>query len=151
MTTKPGEVIAAHAGMYARQLTIRAPRQAVFDAIGTLDGPRHWWTTIVTGSAAAGSELRFGFAGLDEQIVMHVDFSGPPAAVGWSCTAHTRDGQWTGTKLRFTLTERGPEACELDFQHTGISPELVAAGWDHFLASLAGYAEHGLGTPFGAA
>lgn len=150
MTAKPGDSLAAHPGIYARQLAIRAPRQTVFDAIGTLDGPRHWWTTIVTGSAAAGGELRFGFAGLDEQIVMHVDFSRPPAAVGWSCTAHTRDGQWTGTKLRFALAERGPEACELDFQHTGISPELVAEGWDHFLASLAAYAGHGHGSPFGA-
>ena len=122
----------------------------MFDAVSTADGPRRWWTTIVTGSAAPGGELRFGFAGVDEQIVMHVDFVRPPAAVGWSCTAHTRDGEWTGTHLRFTLTERGPRACALDFRHTGISPEAVAAGWDHFLASLAAYAEHGQGTPFGA-
>jgi hypothetical protein len=121
-----------------------------FDAVGTVDGPRHWWTTIVTGSAMAGGQLRFGFAGLDEQIVMHVDVARPPAAVSWSCMAHTRDEEWTGTTLRFELTERGPEACELDFRHSGISPELVAGGWDHFLASLAAYAEHGLGTPYGA-
>ena len=150
MTTKPGEVITAHASLYARQITIQAPRGRVFDVIGTLDGPRHWWTTKVTGSAATGGELCFGFAGLDEQILMHVDFSRPPAAVGWSCTAHTRDGQWAGTKVRFALAERGPQACELDFQHAGISPELVEAGWDHFLASLAAYAERGLGSPFGA-
>ena len=55
MTAKSGDTIAAHTGMYARQLAIRAPRQTVFDAIGTLDGPRHWWTTIVTGSAEAES------------------------------------------------------------------------------------------------
>jgi uncharacterized protein YndB with AHSA1/START domain len=151
MTTKPGEVITAHASLYARQITIQAPRERVFDAIGTLDGPRHWWTTMVTGSAATGGDLCFGFAGLDEQIVMHVDVNRPPAAVGWSCTAHTRDGEWTGTTVRFKLRERGPQTCELDFQHAGISPELVAAGWDHFLASLAAYAERGLGSPFGAA
>jgi hypothetical protein len=104
----------------------------------------------VTGSAATGGELCFGFAGLDEQIVMHVDFARPPAVVKWSCTAHTRDGEWTGTKVRFELAERGHQACELDFQHTGISPEQVAAGWDHFLASLAAYAEHGHGSPYGA-
>jgi uncharacterized protein YndB with AHSA1/START domain len=150
MTTKPGEVVAAEASRYARQLTIQAPRERVFDAIGTLDGPRHWWTTMVTGSAATGGELCFAFAGLHEQIVMHVDVNRPPAAVGWSCTAHTRDGEWTGTKVRFELAERGPEACELDFQHTGVSPELVAAGWDQFLASLAAHAEHGLGSPYGA-
>ena len=94
--------------------------------------------------------MRFGFAGLDEQIVMHVDFARPPAVVKWSCTAHTRDGEWTGTNVGFELTDRGPQTCELDFRHTGIPPELVAEGWDHFLASLAAYAEHSLGSPFGA-
>jgi hypothetical protein len=122
-------------------------REHVFDAPATLDGPRHWWTTIGTGSAEAGGQLRFGFAGLDEQIVMRVDAVQQPAAAGWSCAAHTRDQEWTGTKLRFELVERGPQACQLDFRHIGISPEIVAQGWEHFLASLAAYAER---SPFGA-
>jgi uncharacterized protein YndB with AHSA1/START domain len=150
MATRPGQTKPAQALTYTRQLGIRAPRERVFDAIATLDGPRHWWTTIVTGSAAAGSELCFGFAGLDEQIVMHVDVVRPPAVVGWSCTAHTRGGEWTGTTVRFELADRGPQACQLDFQHAGISPKAVAAGWDHFLSSLAAYTEHGQGSPFGA-
>ena len=134
--------------MYARQLTIEAPRERVFGAIGTLDGPRHWWTTIVTGSAALGGELRFGFAGLDEQIVMRVSDRREPALVAWSCVAHTRGEEWTGTTVRFELTARGPHACELDFRHVGLPPDLVADGWDHFLASLAAYAVTGAGTPF---
>jgi hypothetical protein len=105
--------------------------------------------TIVTGSAEVGGELRFGLAGLDEQIVMRVDDLRPPTAVGWSCVAHTRDGEWTGTRVRFELSGHLPDGCELDFRHTGIAPELVAEGWDHFLASLAGYAERGEGSPFG--
>ena len=135
--------------MYARQLIIEAPRERVFEAIGTLDGPRHWWTTIVTGSAALGDELRFGFAGLDEQIVMCVSERREPALVAWSCVAHTRGVEWTGTTVRFELTARGPNACELDFRHAGLPPDLVADGWDYFLASLAAYAVTGAGTPFG--
>lgn len=135
--------------MYARQLTIDAPRERVFEAIGTFDGPRHWWTTIVTGSAALGDELRFGFAGLDEQIVMRVSERREPALVAWSCVAHTRAEEWTGTTVRFELSARGPDACELDFRHIGLPPDLVADGWDHFLASLAAYAVTGAGTPFG--
>jgi uncharacterized protein YndB with AHSA1/START domain len=77
--------------MYARRLTIGAARQRVFDAIATLDGPRHWWTTVVTGSAAAGGELRFGFAGLDEQIVMRVDALRPPG--GWVVVRGTHQGR----------------------------------------------------------
>ncbi len=150
MTARPGEDIAVPALMYTRRLTIRSSRERVFDAIGTVDGPRHWWTTIVAGSAAVGGELCFGFAGLDEQIVMRVDAAQRPSAAAWSCVAHTRDGEWTGTQLRFELASHGPGACELDFRHAGISAEVVAAGWDHFLASLAAYAEHGQGSPFGA-
>jgi uncharacterized protein YndB with AHSA1/START domain len=150
MATRQGGFAGARAAMYARQVAIHAARERVFDAIATLDGPRHWWTTIVTGSAAAGGELRFGFAGLDEQIVMRVDAVQSPVAVGWSCVAHTRDEEWTGTELRFELADRGPRSCELDFRHLGISADVVGEGWDHFLASLAAYAEHGEGSPFGA-
>jgi uncharacterized protein YndB with AHSA1/START domain len=135
---------------YARQVTIQASSERVFDAIATLDGLRCWWTTVVTGSALPGGTLRFGFAGLDEQIVMQVDAIRPLSAVTWSCVAHTRDNEWTGSVVRFGLAGRPPRACELNFRHTGIGRELVAAGWEHFLASLAGYAEHGTGTPFGA-
>jgi uncharacterized protein YndB with AHSA1/START domain len=136
--------------MYARQLTVEAPRERVFTAIATVDGPRHWWTTIVTGSAALGGELRFGFAGLDEEIVMRVDALRSPSLVAWSCVAHSRDQEWTGSTVRFELADRGPRACDLDFRHIGMSPDLVADGWEHFLASLATYAQHGTGTPFGA-
>jgi uncharacterized protein YndB with AHSA1/START domain len=136
--------------MYARQLAINAPRERVFTAIATVEGPRHWWTTIVTGSADLGGELRFGFAGLDEQMIMRVDARQPPRALTWSCVAHTRDQEWTGTTLRFELADSGPRMCELDFWHTGLPPDLVADGWEHFLGSLAAYAEHGTGTPFGA-
>ena len=134
---------------YPRQLTIHAAAGQVFAAIATLDGLRSWWTTIVTGSPAPGGTLRFGFAGLDEQIVMRVDVARPPTAVTWSCVAHTRDDEWTGSTVRFELAGRGPRACDLTFRHAGIAPELVADGWEHFLASLAAYAEHGTGTPYG--
>jgi uncharacterized protein YndB with AHSA1/START domain len=144
------EVSASPSGGYAQRLIIQAERERVFDAIATVGGPRRWWTTKVTGSAAAGGELRFGFAGLDEQMVMRVSTNRRPSAVWWSCIAHTRDEEWTGTQLRFELTDHGPQACELDFRHTGLPAEVVAEGWEHFLASLAAYAETGTGTPFGA-
>ena len=147
---KESEVPAGAPGGYARSLLIHAERERVFDAIATVGGPRHWWTTKVTGSAAVGGELRFGFAGLDEQMVMRVSTNRRPSAVWWSCIAHTRDEEWTGTQLHFELTEHGPQACELDFRHTGLPAEVVTEGWEHFLASLAAYAETGTGTPFGA-
>jgi uncharacterized protein YndB with AHSA1/START domain len=136
--------------MYQQQLTLAAARTTVFGAIATVDGPRHWWTTVVTGSADLGGELRFGFEGLDEQIVMRVDTLQPPELVTWSCVAHTRGQEWTGSTVRFELKDRGPRSCDLNFRHAGIAADLVADGWNHFLASLAAYAEAGTGTPFGA-
>jgi uncharacterized protein YndB with AHSA1/START domain len=150
VTAKPGEAPADQATGYARQLTIHAAPGRVFDAIATLGGLRRWWTTIVTGSAVPGGTLRFGFAGLDEQIVMHVDAVRPLSAITWSCVTHTRDDEWTGSTVRIRLTGRGPQACDLNFRHTGIDQELVAQGWEHFLASLAAYTEHGTGSPYGA-
>jgi uncharacterized protein YndB with AHSA1/START domain len=135
---------------YGRRLTIGASRERVFGAIATVDGPRHWWTTVVTGSAEPGGELRFGFAGLDEQIVMRVDEVQRPSAVTWSCVAHTRNQEWTGSQVRFELADSGADGCELDLRHHGIEPGLVADGWDHFLASLTAHLENGQGTPFGA-
>jgi uncharacterized protein YndB with AHSA1/START domain len=150
VTAKPSQAANAEATAYARKLPIQAAREQVFDAIATLDGLRRWWTTIVTGSAARGGSLRFGFAGLDEQIVMRVDVVRPLSAITWSCVTHTRNDEWTASTVRFELVDRGPQACELNFHHTGIGREQVAAGWDHFLASLAAYAERSAGSPYGA-
>lgn len=147
---EPDGPSASTAEGYRRRLTIAASRERVFNAVATVDGPRRWWTTKVTGSAAAGGQLTFGFAGPDELIVMHVDTVQPPSLVCWSCTAHTRDNEWTGSTLRFALAERGRQACTLDFRHSGLPPEVVADGWDHFLASLAAHAERSGGSPFGA-
>jgi uncharacterized protein YndB with AHSA1/START domain len=152
MTPEP--VPADSPGGYACRLTIQAPRERVFDVIATVDGPRHWWTPEVTGSADAGGELRFSFAGpagpagQAEQMIMLVRASQRPATVRWSCVAHSRDEEWTGTELEFQLEERGPRACELDFRHAGLPAGVVAAGWERFLASLAACAEGRTGTPF---
>lgn len=135
---------------YQQSIQVRAARERVWDAVGTIDGPRHWWTTTVSGSAESAGELRFGFAGLPEEMVMLVVASRRPASVTWRCVAHTRDQEWTGSQLSFELADRGPGECELTFRHTGLPGDVVADGWRHFLASLAAYAEGRSGHPFGA-
>jgi uncharacterized protein YndB with AHSA1/START domain len=140
---------------YARRVAFGAPRERVFDALATLSGLRGWWTPIVSGSAATGGVLRFAFDGLDEHIVMRVDGAKRPSSVHWSCVVHTRLHDWKDTKVTFDLAARGPEGCELSFQHVGLTPQLdcyadCERGWDHFLASLIACVERGKGTPFGA-
>jgi uncharacterized protein YndB with AHSA1/START domain len=145
-------------GDYATCVTVRAPRERVFDAVATVDGLRGWWTSDVTGSPSPGDELRFGFDEVDEWIAMRVDRAERPGVVEWTCVGQRHgpehDAEWVGTRVIFTLVGRGPDECELSLRHAGLTPELVcydqcANGWDHFIESLAAYAERGEGSPFG--
>jgi uncharacterized protein YndB with AHSA1/START domain len=142
------------AGGYASRVIVHASRERVFGALGTLDGPRGWWTPLVSGSAASGGELRFAFEGLDETIVMRVDVARRPSAVHWWCVDHTGHPEWVGTKLTFDFLERGPGQSELRFRHIGLVPELECygvceRGWNSFLPSIVAYVEQGQGSPFG--
>jgi uncharacterized protein YndB with AHSA1/START domain len=134
---------------YDRTIPLAAPREEAFAAIATLDGLRGWWTEIVTGSPEPGGELRFGFAGLDEHIVMRVDACERPARLRWTCLTHTSAGAWRDTRVTFALTDDGPTRCRLRFRHDGIPPDLVAPGWERFLASLETLVERGEGMPYG--
>jgi uncharacterized protein YndB with AHSA1/START domain len=131
-----------------RRVRCHAPREQVFDAIATLRGVRSWWTPVVTGSPSPGDALTFGFAGLDESIVMRIEEATFPARVRWTCLTHTSAPAWTDTVVSFELSETGPEECELTFQHIGISAADVAVGWDRFLTSLASLVETGTGEPY---
>jgi uncharacterized protein YndB with AHSA1/START domain len=139
---------------YARRVAFRAPPEQVFDAIATIDGLRAWWTTIVSGSAANGGDIRFEFEGLDEHIIMHVETATRPKSIRWTCVEHTELDDWNATKIAFEVAPRGAEGCELSFRYLGLTPkfecyEMCEGGWDHFLASLVAYVDDGQGTPFG--
>ena len=146
---KPGQ-----ADGYARTLSISAPCETVFDALATLDGPKDWWTPLVTGSAETGSTLRFDFQGVDGYTLMRVDHAVRPSSVQWTCVGATLLPDWIGTVIEFDLTERGPGGCELRFRHRGLTPalecfDLCESGWNYYLPSLKAYAETGQGTLVG--
>lgn len=139
---------------YARELTLEAPVERVFDAVATLEGLRGWWTARASGSAAKGGTIRLEFEGMDEHIDMRVLAAERPTEVAWSLLEHTSLEEWTGTTVRFALTPRGKNACRLTFCHQGLSPKLACyedceAGWEHFLDSLVSLVETGKGSPFG--
>jgi uncharacterized protein YndB with AHSA1/START domain len=138
---------------YTRNLRFEAPLERVFDALTTLEGLAGWWTPIVSGDPTTGGELRFGFAGLDEEIVMRVDEAARPARVLWSCVTHTGHPEWEGTRIRFQLEPDGDRAGLLLFRHVGLIPRLSCyqaceSGWEHFLTSLLDHVAHGTGSPF---
>jgi hypothetical protein len=136
---------AAHG--YLGQVSCHAARERLVEAVSTLGGLRGWWTPIVTGAAGAGGTLTFGFEGLDETIVMYVE-EVTPDRVRWSCRQHTSAPRWTGTTITFEFRADGPRQSLLAFQHLGLHREDVAAGWDHFLASLSRWADTGTGDPY---
>jgi uncharacterized protein YndB with AHSA1/START domain len=138
---------------YAREVTIQAPCERVFDAIATLDGVRGWWTRLATGSDEVGGTIRLEFEGLDEYIDLKVKIARRPSEVEWSVVEHASLDDWAGTRIRFELSPVSGAACKLAFEHVGLSPRLECfeaceAGWDHFLGSIVALAERGTGEPF---
>jgi uncharacterized protein YndB with AHSA1/START domain len=138
---------------YARDLPFDAPIEDVFDALTKLDRLAGWWTPVVSGDPTSGGQIRFGFAGLDEEIVMRVDEANYPSKVMWSCLSHSGHPEWEGTRIIFQLENRRDGTGLLRFRHIGLIPvlscyETCESGWEHFLASLLSYAEHGTGSPF---
>jgi uncharacterized protein YndB with AHSA1/START domain len=148
---------------YQRELALSAPVARVFDAIATEEGVRGWWSTDVTGSAAVGDVLRFGFTlpTHAEWIVMRVDAAVRTSLVRWTCVAQyvapvglSKHDEWVGTEVNFRLTPTGPSTCALEFSHVGLTPALecysvCSNGWDYFLASLVSLVERGAGDPYG--
>jgi uncharacterized protein YndB with AHSA1/START domain len=138
---------------YIRDIAFDAPADRVYDALTTLEGLAGWWTPIVSGTPTSGGEIRFGFAGLDEDIVMRVDQATRPSTVIWGCVAHTGHPEWAGTRIVFELEPGECAPGRLRFRHIGLIPRLTCyetceAGWERFLPSLVEYAEQGAGSPF---
>jgi uncharacterized protein YndB with AHSA1/START domain len=133
---------------YTRDMAFDVPDDRVFDALTTLEGLAGWWTPIVRGTPTTGGEVRFGFAGLNEEIVMRVEEAARPTTVIWRCVAHTGHPEWADTRIVFEL-----EPGRLRFRHVGLIPRLSCyetceAGWERFLTSLVEYAEQNTGSPF---
>jgi uncharacterized protein YndB with AHSA1/START domain len=138
---------------YTKVQRVAASRERVYDALTTLDGLRGWWTPVVSGSGAAGGELKFGFEGLDEEIVMQVEAATRPTSVRWRCVGHSSLPEWAATTLDFDLVERSESTSEIHFQHLGLTPKLecyesCSAGWDYFLPSIASFVASGHGSPY---
>jgi hypothetical protein len=84
---------------------------------------------------------------------MRVDEAAEPELVVWTCLENSGHPEWEGTRIIFELDDNEHEASLLRFRHEGLIPRLdcylvCESGWDHFLVSIADYAETGQGSPF---
>jgi len=143
---------------FQQGMTIAATPAAVYRGLTTLAGLQGWWTRDCDGSAAVGETIHFRFGQCSK--AMRVAKLEPGRAVHWVCTqAHieapgvTRQDEWIGTEMVFSMSDAGEGRTRLQFDHHGLVPAfecygLCSDGWKHFLASLKQYLETGAGHPY---
>jgi uncharacterized protein YndB with AHSA1/START domain len=138
-------------GEYAKTIEVRAPADAVHQAITTPAGLSGWWTKA-TGSGDTGGELQFRFSALDP-LVVDVKRADRPSAVDWTVRECSFMPDWVGTRPTFRIATNDSGGSELSFCHHGLVSELECfdecrQGWDYYLASLRSFVETGSGSPF---
>ncbi|WP_349407503.1 SRPBCC domain-containing protein [Pseudalkalibacillus sp. SCS-8] len=146
---------------FRTELTVEAPRDALYKAIYTEDGVRGWWTRFADIGEQEGtkSTFRFPAAGfyvitrteeltLNEQVIWKVVESKHPESSGFEDLE-----DWTGTTIRFQIEPAGDNQSKLVFVHEGLTPQLECydaceRGWGHYIHSLKSYVETGEGSPY---
>ena len=122
----------------------------MFSALTDIDALTGWWTPAA-GGAAAGETLRFLFG--EGEFVALVGEADRPSRVRWDVLACQPAPDWVGTSIIFDLVPDGTgTGTDLHFHHRGLNPGLECfddcqAGWTHYLASLVGYVDGGVGSP----
>ena len=137
---------------YSTTVRIEAPADTVFEAITTPEAIAAWWSPV-TGSGLTGGDLRFPMVADQPPLLIHVDEASGPSTVRWTVVECTFMEDWVGTRPTFTITAIDDAACQLTFNHVGLSDELeckdmCSRSWDHFVrTSLRELAEGGPGAP----
>ena len=129
---------------------IGASLTEVYDTLATLEGGTRWWTADVTGDAAVGGRLTFGFPMPERGATMEIAELAPPSRVAWRCVAGP--DEWVGTRITFDLRAEGDETVVL-FTHRGWREPVefmshCSTKWGYFLLSLKHVLEDGTGTPW---
>jgi len=122
---------------------VNASADRVFEALSTIEGLRHWWTTVTTGNPTQGGLIDFGFCD------MNVMESRPGELVRWKCVRGPED--WIGTEVSFQLTRKDHQTFIL-FKHAhwkaqGEFMHHCSTKWATFLLSLRDWLERNEGRP----
>ena len=133
------------------EVRIDAPVEKVYQALTTQAGYRGWWNSVAEVPDAVGGEAALRFIKDGQPVVMRfrIEELKPNELVLWRCVAHDM-ANWVGTSLRWRLSPAAGSVL-VQLEHagwTGPTPEPVAQGWRHFLASLKSYVETGTGQPW---
>jgi uncharacterized protein YndB with AHSA1/START domain len=115
----------------------------VYEALTTIEGLRHWWTTETTGKAKGGGTINFGFC------KMKVVEAKPGKLVRWKCVSGP--SEWIGTEVSFQLKVKLNQTFVL-FKHAGWREPVefmhhCSTKWGVFMMSLKSLLETGKGAP----
>ena len=123
--------------------------EAAYDALSTIPGLSHWWTTDTRGKSKVGEviQFRFGSGGFDMKVLELQ----PGKRVLWEVV----DGpsEWIGTKISFDLKRNDDGWTILLFKHAGWKEPVefmhhCSTKWAVFLLSLKSLLETGKGAPW---
>lgn len=121
---------------------VYAPREQVYEILGTRDGLRRWWTRDVRGDERVGGALEFYFGDPEQPAaVMRVAELSPSERVVWECVEGPKD--WIGTTLTFELYPgpAGPRETVVRFTHADWREPVefmhhCSTRWGQYLISL---------------
>jgi uncharacterized protein YndB with AHSA1/START domain len=124
----------------------KAPADAVYRALTTVDGLAGWWTTDTAGDADGTLRFRFGEVGGFDMKVLDLE---PDRRVLWEVV----DGpaEWIGTTVEFDIARDGDWTI-IRFKHAGWREPVefmnhCSTKWASFLFSLKALVETGTGMP----
>ncbi len=122
---------------------INASPKKVFEALSTIEGLGHWWTTETTGDTRKGGIIDFGFCR------MKVLVSKPNKLVKWKCFWGPKE--WLNTEVTFELVAKQGQTFVL-FTHAKWKKPVefmrhCSTKWATFLFSLVFWLERGEGRP----
>jgi uncharacterized protein YndB with AHSA1/START domain len=127
---------------FRASLGIDAPAEAVQQTLTSLARVRRWWNNPVSGSAADGGLLRFGFDESDDYCSVVVALRNH-GTVDWAVLEDTGyGGEWVDTVIRFRVRPIDAGHCELTLLHEGLTPALkcfddCSKGWVLYLQAIA--------------
>jgi len=132
-----------------QELTVKAPRHKVFQAISTPTGLDAWWTLTCAGTPAEGEVYELGFGpGYDWRAVVNLCI--PDAEFELEITDADKD--WEDTLVRFALEEKDG-VTTVHFHHTAWPEsnqhyQISCYCWSMYLRLLKRYVERGEIVPY---
>ncbi|TGK08964.1 SRPBCC domain-containing protein [Leptospira fletcheri] len=122
---------------------IRSKPDQVFEAINTIQGLSHWWTTETSGNTGLGKIVDFGFT------KMKVTKFVKNKLLEWRCMEGPEE--WIDTSVTFKLVYKEKQTFVL-FSHAGWKSPVefmyhCSTKWATFLLSLRNWVERGEGHP----